>query len=408
MCFPLVGNAADKREKPVKYKTLLSEAKAAIKSGKNQTNAEQNLLAIINREDITKERRAEIYYTAEELERSLNEAENLNFYLGKSYDTVRFFSTILHMHEHLLACDSVEQIPDEKGVVKYKYRSKGREILKQYRANLLNGGKYMLKRSRYAEAFPYFDIYIKSAESPFFEDYPSIRHDTLLYRVAYWATLSAYNNNSPLGALKYIDKAISGSEVSARVSLQEYKVRCLAALGNEDARVENLVVGTQLYPQHNYFFLHLMDVYAERKQYDDGIALCDSMISQVGDSAIYWYGKSRMYIAKQEYDSCIVSSEKAIELEPMMDGAYYDKGMSYLNKALIFSETVCNDIRNPKCKADRAKLMELYRCALKPMEKVRELCPDDSERWASPLYRIYLNLNMGKEFAEMEKILNSQ
>ena len=167
-------------------------------------------------------------------------------------------------------------------------------------------------------------------------------------------------------------------------------------------------LGTQLYPQHNYFFLHLMDVYAERKQYDDGIALCDSMISQVGDSAIYWYGKSRMYIAKQEYDSCIVSSEKAIELEPMMDGAYYDKGMSYLNKALIFSETVCNDIRNPKCKADRAKLMELYRCAQKPMEKVRELCPDDSERWASPLYRIYLNLNMGKEFAEMEKILNSQ
>ena len=394
--------------KPVKYKTLLSEAKAAIKSGKNQANAEQNLLAIINREDITKERRAEIYYMSEELERSLNEAENLKFYLGKSYDTVRFFSTILHMHEHLMACDSVEQIPDEKGVVKYKYRSKGREILKQYRANLLNGGKYMLKRSRYAEAYPYFDMYLKSAESAFFEDYPSIRHDTLLYRTSLWATLSAYNNNSPSEALKYIDKAISGSELSARVSLQEYKVRCLAALGDEDARVENLIVGTQLYPQHNYFFLHLMDVYTERKQYDDGIALCDTMISQVGDSAIYWYGKSRMYIAKQEYDSCIVASEKALELDPMMDGAYYDKGMSYLNKALIFSETVCNDIRNPKCKADRAKLMELYRCAQKPMEKVRELCPYDSGRWASPLYRIYLNLNMGKEFAEMEKILNSQ
>ena len=42
------------------------------------------------------------------------------------------------------------------------------------------------------------------------------------------------------------------------------------------------------------------------------------------------------------------------------------------------------------------------------MEKVRELQPDMVDRWASPLYRIYLNLNKGKEFDEMDKILKKK
>jgi hypothetical protein len=39
------------------------------------------------------------------------------------------------------------------------------------------------------------------------------------------------------------------------------------------------------------------------------------------------------------------------------------------------------------------------------MEKVRQLQPESSARRASPLYRIYLNLNMGKEFDEIDAVL---
>ena len=31
--------------------------------------------------------------------------------------------------------------------------------------------------------------------------------------------------------------------------------------------------------------------------------------------------------------------------------------------------------------------------------------PDDKDRWAAALYNIYLNLNMGKEFEEIDKML---
>jgi len=408
ICQLSIVNFAFGDAKPVKYKTLLSEAKTAIKNSKNQAKAEQNLLAIVNREDIDSHRRAEIYFTAEELERSLNAAENMKMYLKQSYDTTKFFSTILKMYEYLLICDSVESQPDEKGAVKYKYRKKGQEILYSYRSNLLNGGKFLLVRDKYADAFQYFDMYIRSSQSNILKADTLISGDTLLPRVAYWATIAAYNANQPRQALRHIDEAIGGADRELRVSLQEYKVRCYEALKDEEKWVDNLVVGTQLYPEHDYFYLHLIDVFMQEKLYDDGLALCDSMLQKVGEKDIYWYGKSQMYLALQQYDETIETADKAIQHDSLYTDAYYNKGIAYLSKAVLFAETMCNDIRNPQCRKDRETLKGLYRSAQGPMEQVRALSPADSKRWASPLYRIYLNLNMGKEFAEMEKILNAQ
>lgn len=47
-----------------------------------------------------------------------------------------------------------------------------------------------------------------------------------------------------------------------------------------------------------------------------------------------------------------------------------------------------------------------YRKALPYLERYRQLAPDMKDRWSRPLYTIYLNLNMGKEFDEIDKIIN--
>lgn len=39
------------------------------------------------------------------------------------------------------------------------------------------------------------------------------------------------------------------------------------------------------------------------------------------------------------------------------------------------------------------------------MEAYRKLAPDEKQKWAPALYRIYLNLNMGKQFEEIDKIM---
>ena len=53
----------------------------------------------------------------------------------------------------------------------------------------------------------------------------------------------------------------------------------------------------------------------------------------------------------------------------------------------------------------RQQMLGLYKRSLKYLERYRELAPDEQRRWAMPLYTIYLNLNMGKEFDEINEII---
>ena len=56
----------------------------------------------------------------------------------------------------------------------------------------------------------------------------------------------------------------------------------------------------------------------------------------------------------------------------------------------------------------KPRLLSLYRSALPYIQKYRALMPDDKQRWGLPLYTIYLNLNMGKEFDEIDNLLRKK
>ena len=42
------------------------------------------------------------------------------------------------------------------------------------------------------------------------------------------------------------------------------------------------------------------------------------------------------------------------------------------------------------------------------MEKYRTLRPDKRDKWATALYNIELNLNLGREFEEIDRILRGK
>ncbi len=41
------------------------------------------------------------------------------------------------------------------------------------------------------------------------------------------------------------------------------------------------------------------------------------------------------------------------------------------------------------------------------MERYRVLAPKEKDKWAPVLYRIYLNLNLGKQFDEIDHLLKN-
>ncbi len=403
LIFMLISSLALRAEEPVKVKTLLSNAKTAVKNSKDQEKNQKALLEAMSREDVDDRQRAEFYYWCAELSRSQNATENLKVYLGQAYDTLSFFSTILKMNQYLLQCDSVEQ---QTG--KYKWRDKAASLILQYRANLLNGGKYLLKRGDVAEAFNYFDIYLRLPNEPMFQTKNKLPEDKDMPKVAYWATISAYNTKQPHLALKYIDAAIAGADSALCVSLNEYKAACLRQVADTAAYVAVLKQGTENFPSHDFFYLNLMDCYLQADSLQEGIALSDSMLQKVGQRALYWYGKCQMYQKKADWEHVVECANQTLALDSTFVDAYYNKGIAHLNQAIDFSKTMSTDLRSARAKQDRVKLRSLYQNARVPMEKLRQLRPDEKQRWGEPLYTIYLNLNMGDEFSEIEKLLNAE
>lgn len=399
-CWSASKNKKEKAQKPVKMSALYKAASTAIKNSTGQDGARTNLINALSRPELKDKDKAEIYYTAAKLYESSNSVENRKAYLKQQYDTAMFFNTLLNMYEQLRLCDSVDAIPNAQEKVRLKYSKKTNELRQKHIKNILNGSKFFLRKGDYASAYGYLDA---------FYTHTNVKRDTLLYRLAYQAALCGYLTNQPKHTLKYIDKAIEAATRGDKPILQEYKVRTYALLKNDSLWVRELHTGVNLYPEYDYFFVNLVDWYNSHRMTKEACELADSLIKVVSaDKAIYWYTKCKMKLLENDYEACIQFADSTIMRDPTFVDAYYNKGISYLNMAVIKKETACNNIHDKKFAEDRKAIKDLYAHAMPCMEKVRELQPDLIDRWGSPLYRIYMNLNKGKEFDEVDKLLKKK
>jgi tetratricopeptide (TPR) repeat protein len=122
---------------------------------------------------------------------------------------------------------------------------------------------------------------------------------------------------------------------------------------------------------------------------------------------LFWYGRSLVLLKQGRDREAIDACDSCLQYAPDHVDALYNKGIASLNLAVVYTEQACTDLTNPQCRRDQEIIQSLYNLAKLPMERVRALEPDKPQRWAPPLYRIYLNLNMGKEFDEIDRILHS-
>jgi len=382
-----------KADKPKQEKmaTLYKNARNAMKNQGGQDAARDALLGALSRPELSNKQKAKIYYTAALLEQSLNGVENQKAYLKKPYDTAKFFNKLCDMYSRLQLCDSVDLLPDAKGRVHPRFQKRTLSLRQKHLRNILSGGKFFLAKKNYAAAYPFFDNYCSLS---------SDSSSTLL------ATLSAFLMNNYAGTVKHADAAISYCDPETAAILQEYKVRSYGKLANDSAWLASLKEGVEKYPNHDWFFVQLSDWCYQQRRFDVERELADKLIAQTGGKAIHYYAKSKSYLSEENYDASIASADSAIAIQQDFADAYYNKGIAYLNMAVIAQESSPKDVNHPDYFENKQRVQELYRKARPCMEMVRKLQPESKERWASPLYRIYLNLNLGDEFSEIDKLLN--
>jgi len=165
-------------------------------------------------------------------------------------------------------------------------------------------------------------------------------------------------------------------------------------LKDREMYVKTLREGFEHFPQSPYFFPRLMDSYAEKGYYEQALFFADEALATDSTNTLFLLAKSTMLLNLGRYAECLDYSKRLIAQDGMAAEGFYNAGTACLNIALRM------DPRKHK-----KQITKMYQQALPYMETYRKLAPQEKQKWGDALYRIYFNLNMGKQFDEIDRIL---
>ncbi len=379
----------------VAQKKELSEARGYLKSRSNYEKAEKLMTGLLAK-DTAHRSNIKIYTTWLEAVEGQFEAANEKLYLKQKYDTAAFYGLIRRMQQIALTIDTLDNRPDKKGRVRPEYRKRNAQMLDQLRPNLFYGGTLHVRKGQYAEAFDYFRTYIEAASQPLFTGYDYKKSDAKIPEAAYWATLCGFKQRDANMTLCYSELAMR--DTSKVQFTMQYICEAYHLRNDIKHYVDALTEGFHNYPDHPYFFPRLADYYTAKERYDYVLAIANDGLKFNAKGRLFLMAKSVALLNLGRYEECIEASRQLLEVNEGESEAYFNLATCYLNQALAVEAE--NEPRK-----NRNRLKTLYTDARPYMERYRELSPQDQKRWAPALYRIYLNLNMGKQFEEIDRLM---
>lgn len=378
-------------------KKELSQARTFIKSGKDKDllSAEKLMTGLLAKDSANRQN-LRIYNTWYEAVMLQYESANEKLYLKQKYDTVQFFNLIRKLYQIAETLDTLDALPDKKGRVRPEYREAHARQLDLMRRNLYYGGTFQVRKMQYADAYSFFETYLDTDRQPLFSGYDYLKRDSLMVQAAYWATFCGYKMQQPDATLRYHELALR--DTAKREFTLQYICEAYRQQQNDSALFVALRQGFEDYPEHPYFFPHFADLYTSKGQYDNVLKLTAQGLMVNPHNQLFLLAQSVAQLNAGYYDDCLQTSEQLIAVNDTMPEAYFNVATVHLNRALMLESE--NEPRK-----NRLKLIKLYQDARPYMEAYRKLAPDDKKRWAPALYRIYLNLNMGKQFDEIDRVL---
>lgn len=376
-------------------KKELSQARSYIKSGKDFDKAEKLMTDLLEKDSANRQniRIYEVWFDAVTKQ---YEAANEKLYLKQQYDTAAFFNLTHRLYRIAESLDTLDALPDGKGRVKPRHRSDHAEMLDQLRPNLYFGGTYFLRKENYQTAYDMMVTYLDADQKPLFTGYDYHLTDKRMAEAAYWAVYAGYKMQDAERTLHYFDLAVRDTSKASNVMLYACEAyRWQEDLGNYLAMLKR---GFEAYPDSPYFFPRLVDYYNAREHPDSALYYADQGLKGNPDSQLFLLAKSVALLNLERYDECVEVGERLIANNDSLAEPYFTIATAKLNQVLEL------DRRNQP-RVYRQQIRKLYMEARPYMEVYRKLAPDEKQKWAPALYRIYLNLNLGKQFEEIDKVM---
>lgn len=379
-------------------KKEIAAAKDLVKAGKNLEQAQGSMQKLLA--DSANHKNKKIWVVLYDAIKKQYEQGNEKLYLKQAYDTAKLFNIAKQLFVVAQQFDSIDALPDKKGKTEIEYRKAHADYLSVIRPNLYRGGTWFIKKQDYKSAYELFDQYMQCALHPMFARYDYEQKDPLLAQAAYWSVYCGYKMKNAKATLHYAYEALKDQQH------YDYMLQYLAEtyrLEQDTARyVQILKEGFRHAPRFSFFFPRLVEFYADKNQLDSAMAVVDSALVIDPKSELYLYTKSTILLNQGKNKECIDICDSLMAMNDSLPEVYYNAGLAWFNQAVELDKNL------QVLRKRRQEILDIYQKARPLLEKYRRLEPDMQDKWALPLYTIYLNLNMGKEFDEIDKLMRNK
>lgn len=366
----------------------LSQARSYIKSRKNYDKAEQLMKGLLADSAMRQDKR--IYVVWLDAVKGQYDQANERLYLRQNQDTTAFFNLTRRLFQIAFSLDSIDGQPDRKGRVNPDYRQKNSTMLHAYRPNLFNGGTYHIRKGGWQQGYEFMDAYIDCAQQPLFSAYQYADKDSRLPEAAYWATYCAYKQQKADMTLKHSRLALRDT-LHASFTLQ-FMAEAHRWQNDTLGYVQALQDGFNQYPHFPYFFPRLIDAYNTSGQFDKALREADRALAICDTCDLFLLAKSTTLLRMGRWQESLSYSQRIIMQNDSLAEAYFNAGMASVSMADGIAD-------------NRSEKTSYYQRARTYMESYRQLMPAEKQKWAPALYRIYLYLNLGRQFDEIDRLL---
>ena len=183
-------------------------------------------------------------------------------------------------------------------------------------------------------------------------------------------------------------KAINAGYDDGQGNIYYFLFHCYYGQKDADREVylakakEALLTGIKMYPKNNTILDGLMQLYTAEEGVGDPAeltAMIEASLKEDPTNYDLWFGRGRVYNALKNYDECIKSFEKCVELRPNDYEPNFYTGYFIIEKANSQIEALNSNsgITYEEYEAKNAEINLVYAQAIPWLEKAHEINPAD-------------------------------
>ncbi len=391
-------------------KKAISAAKNEIKNDKPNIEEARNLIKGAMENPETKDA-AETYYVAGLIENKQFDIEKIKEALGQKPDEAVMYKSLGAILPYFLKADELDQLPDEKGKVKPKFRKDMKAYLSANHPYYRNGGVFYNDQKNFEEAYKFFMTYLEIPKLPMFEGDKAMTAtvgDSSYLEIKYYAAIIA----SQMGTDDGRQKAIALYESLKSDDYKSNEVYQYLCYEYEQAKdtvnlVKTLEEGVNKFPEEPYYLLNLINQYIFSNQNAKAVKYLEEAIQRKPNDAQLYDVMGRIFENQTDTDKAIEYFQKALSLDPNYVESLGNMGRIYYNRGVEAQAAASSIADNKLYNEAISKVKDLFKQALPYFEKAHELKPDDTE-CMNTLRSIYYVLGMGEQFEKIEKEMNGK